>query len=123
MFLNAIKVKNCLIKLLIDVLLFLIVFLIDTSLKIVDDFLPALKFVLDWFVRSKMIKNLCTALYTDDIHFYDKDSGNVTFLCNEMGILCADLSNINLDDTNYDEDDFETIIHIRLSAWHNKSNK
>ena len=62
-------------------------FLIDTRLKINDDFLPALKFVLDWFVRSKMIKKLYTALYTDDIHFYDKDSGNVTFFCNEMASI------------------------------------
>ena len=30
--------------------------------KIVDDFLAALKFVSDWFVTSKMIKNLLTAL-------------------------------------------------------------
>ena len=70
-----------------------------------------------------MIKKLYIALYTDDIHFYDKDSSNVTFFCNEMCILCVDITNINLDDTNYDEDDFETIIHIRLLAWHNKSNK
>ena len=34
-----------------------------------------------------------------------------------MGILNIDLNNINLDDTNYDEDDPETIIHIRLLAW------
>ena len=34
--------------------------------KVVDDFLPALKFVSDWFVTSKMIKKLSTALYADD---------------------------------------------------------
>ena len=32
--------------------------------------------------------------------------------------LNVGLNNINLDDTNYDEDEPETIIHIRLSAWH-----
>ena len=37
-----------------------------------------------------------------------------------MGILSIDLNNINLDDTNYDEDDPETIIHVRLLAWHSK---
>ena len=31
--------------------------------KAVDDFLPALKFVRDWFVTSKMIKRLLTALF------------------------------------------------------------
>ena len=33
-----------------------------------------------------------------------------------MDILSIDRNNINLDDTNYDEDDPETIIHIRLLA-------
>ena len=33
-----------------------------------------------------------------------------------MDILSIDLNNINLDDTNYDEDDPETIIYIRLLA-------
>ena len=31
-----------------------------------DDFLPALKFVLDWFVTSKMITKFHTTLYADD---------------------------------------------------------
>ena len=34
--------------------------------KAVNNFLPALKFVSDWFVTSKMIKNLHNALFTDD---------------------------------------------------------
>ena len=40
-----------------------------------------------------------------------------------MDILSIDRNNINLDDTNYDEDDPETIIHIRLLAWHIKFDK
>ena len=87
--------------------------------KAVDDFLPASKFVLDWFVSSKMIKTFLTALYSDNnILFFDEYSGNTTFSYNQMGILNVDLNNINLDDTNYDEDKPETIIHIRLWAWH-----
>ena len=35
-----------------------------------------------------------------------------------MGILNTDLINIDLDDTDYDEDDPETFINIRLLAWH-----
>ena len=31
-----------------------------------DECLVALKFVPDWFVTSKMIKNLFTALYADE---------------------------------------------------------
>ena len=37
-----------------------------------------------------------------------------------MGILNIDLTNINLDDTSYEEDDPDTIILIRLLDWHNK---
>ena len=33
-----------------------------------------------------------------------------------MGILSVVLNNINLDDVNFDEDDPETIIHVRLMA-------
>ena len=39
--------------------------------------------------------------------------------CNEMGILNIDLNDINTDSTNYDEDDPETNIHMRLLARHN----
>ena len=37
-----------------------------------------------------------------------------------MSILSIDLHKINLDDTNYDEDDPEIIIHIRLFTLHVK---
>ena len=40
-----------------------------------------------------------------------------------MGILNIDLNNINHDGTNYDEDDPDTIIHVRLLAWHIKFRK
>ena len=84
----------------------------------VDDSLAALKLIPDWFVTSKMIKELFTALYADEnILYFNEDSGNVLFSYNEMGILNIDLNNINLDD-NFDEDDHDTIILIRLLAWH-----
>ena len=57
-----------------------------------DDSLTALKLIFDWFVTSKMIKKLYTALYADDgLLFFDEDSANVTFCCIEMGVLKADL--------------------------------
>ena len=49
----------------------------------------------------------------DFLQFYE-DSDDAT---NEVGILSIDFDYINLDDTNYDEDDPETIIPIRLLAW------
>ena len=70
----------------------------------IDDCLLALKFIPDWFVTSKMIKKLLTTLYTDDnILYFNEDSGDVIFSCNE--------------------DDPETIIHFRLLAWHSKFGK
>ena len=39
-----------------------------------------------------------------------------------MGILKIDLNNTNLDN-NFDEDDPDTIILIRLLAWHIKFEK
>ena len=45
------------------------------------------------------------------------------FSCIFTGILNIDLNHINLDDTNYDEDNPDTIIHVRLLAWHIKFEK
>ena len=50
------------------------------------------------------------------ILYFNEDSGNVIFTCNGTGILNIDLNNIDLDDTNYDEDDPDTIILVRLLA-------
>ena len=38
------------------------------------------------------------------------------FFSGEMGILSVDLDKINLGNVNFDEDDPETIIHVRLLA-------
>ena len=37
-----------------------------------------------------------------------------------MSILRIDLNDINLDDVNFDQDDPETIVHVRLINWYNK---
>ena len=87
--------------------------------KTVDYCLAALKFVPDWFVTSKMIKRLFTALYADEnILFFNEYFGNVIISSNEMGVLNIDLNNINLGNTNYEEYDSDTIIHIRRLSWH-----
>ena len=54
---------------------------------------------------------------------FDENSGNVIFSSNKMGILSLDPNNINIDDINFDENDPETIIHVRLLAWCNKFEK
>ena len=73
---------------------FLIVYCSDTDKtqrmcdQAADYSLAPLKLILDWFVTSKMIKELYTPLYADeDILYFNDDSGNFVFSCNEMGIL------------------------------------
>ena len=79
--------------------------------KAVDDCLAALKFVPDWFVTSKVIKELFTAFYADEnIFYFNEHSGNIIFSSNGMGILNIDLNNNNLYNTIYDKDDADTII-------------
>ena len=53
--------------------------------------------------------------------YYNRDSGYDIFSCNETGVLNRDL-NIKFDN-NFDEDDPNTIILIRLLAWHIKFEK
>ena len=66
------------------------------------------------FFTSEMIKKPFIALYADEnILYFDEDSGNVTFCCSAMEILRVNLNNINLNDTNYEEDDPDSW-HIKL---------
>ena len=88
--------------------------------KAIDDFLPALKFVFNWFVTSN-IKDLDDILFANDYKlFFDEDSGIVLFSSDEMGILSVDLNSINLDEVNFDVDNLETIIHVRLMTRSNR---
>ena len=82
-------------------------------------FLPTLKFVSDWFVTNKMLEKSYVAFSNDDRVFANEDSDNATFFSDDISLNTIDL-NINLDDANFDKDDLETIIHVRLMAWHNK---
>ena len=82
-----------------------------------------MKLISDWFVTSKMIKKLSNALYADEnMLFFNGDSGNAAFNCNETGILNIDLNNVNLHN-NFNEDDPDTIILIRLLPWPPKIEK
>ena len=74
-------------------------------------------------LQVKWLKNLI-ALYADDnILYFNEESGNALFSCNEMSIVSIDFNNIKLDNTIYVEDDSGTIIHIWHLAWYIKSEK
>ena len=82
----------------------------------VDDFPAALKLIPDLFVTSKMIKKRFAVSHGDgNILYCNDDYGDSVFNYNEMGIVNIDLNNISLDD-NFDEDDPDTIILVRLLA-------
>ena len=76
----------------------------------VDDPLVVLKLIPNWFVTTKMIKKLfyCFVRKWWFTLFFE-DSGDVTFFCNEMGILSVNSNYINLVN-NFDEDDPDVII-------------
>ena len=72
----------------------------------------------DWFVTSKMIKELFTVFYADKNKLYFNEySGDVVFNCNETGILDIDLNNISRDNN------FDIIVLVRVLAWHFKFEK
>ena len=80
------------------------------------DSIAAMELVPDWFVTIKMVKKLFTTLHADEnVIYFNEDSSNVVFSCNEIGILNIDLNNISLD-KSFDEDDSDVVILIRLFA-------
>ena len=135
LFLIAIKLKKCVIKLLVDVFLHLFLFLIDIKLKkyltefflmillcqyislivcktqricdeAVADCLAALKFIPDWFVTNKILEKLDNSLHAnDDILLFNKDFDKVFFITNQRHILILDLDKINLDNDNNFDED------------------
>ena len=92
--------------------------------KAVHDCLATLKLAPDWFVTRKMIKKIFTVLYVDEnILYFNGDSSNVVFNYNETSIRNIDHNCIKLHDNNFDKDDPDTIIHVRLLAGHIKFEK
>ena len=87
----------------------------------VDDYLAALKILPGWLVTSK---NINTLQYADENKLsFNEDFINAVFNCNRMVILDIDLNKINRDDTNYDDQDPDSIILARLLALHIKFEK
>ena len=112
LFLNPLRLKVYVTKLLMLVILYFILLSIDIRLKkcvtivsedlfmliycpenykiqamceeVVDDYLVALKFVPHWFVTSKMLRKFHDSLLAnDDIVFLDKDFNKFTYFANE----------------------------------------
>ena len=138
-FLNAARLKKFVLKLLILALLYLTLFLIDINIYPISEdpfllkychdryktqeigdkagnvFLPALKFVPDWFTTKKLTKNLNDDLFSnDDIILLMKILIMAHFFSDERSILSVDLGNVS-----FEKDDLKTVINVRLVAWCN----
>ena len=62
-------------------------------------------------------------MYADqNIPYFNEDSRDAVFIYNEMGVVNIDRNNISLD-ANFNEEDPNTIILIRLLAWNVKFEK
>ena len=89
--------------------------------RTLDACLSSLKFLPDWFVTNKMLKDFDNTVFLkDEIAIVIEDSDSVTFFSYIMDLVNLDLHNFSLDDDNFNNDDSETIIHVRLPAWCNK---
>ena len=89
------------------------------------EFLTRVKFILDWFITTKMQKAFHDALLVNCYKlFFDEDFSNLNFFANKRDILSLGLDKINLDgDNNFYEDDPKNVINARLLTWHNKFEK
>ena len=56
----------------------------------------------------------------DDIIFINADSDNATLFSDDMALNTIDFNNINLVDDDFDEEDPDTSIDVRLIAWCNR---
>ena len=79
------------------------------------------KFVPDWFVTNKLLEKFGDlVLSNNDIDLEVIDSDIATVLCDARRLFIIDLTHINLDDNNFDEDDLGTIVYVRLMARCNR---
>ena len=88
--------------------------------KATDAFLSTLKFVPVCFViNGNVWKARCCFLYWW-YSLFNEGSDNTTIFSHDMGLIIIYLNNIKLDDDNFDDDNPQTIIHVRLMVWCNR---
>ena len=88
--------------------------------KAVNDSLAALKLITDWFVTSQMIKNFLLPCSQMIIYLMKILVMSCFFVMKWVFLIWILIINL---DNNFDEDDTDTIILIRLLAWHIKFGK
>ena len=67
-----------------------------------------------------MLEKLDNAVFfTDDVELDDIDSNIVAFFSDGMGLNTINFNSINLDDDNFNENDPDAMINVRLLTWRN----
>ena len=62
-----------------------------------------------------MLEKLDDVIFSNyDIVFINTDSDHVTSFSNDMGLVNVYLNNVSFDDINFNDNDPETIIHVRI---------
>ena len=70
---------------------------------------------------NNILERLDNSVFSNcDIFLHNVCSNIITFPCDDMGSNNIDGKNINLNDDNFDEDDPETMNHVRLIIWRNR---
>ena len=89
----------------------------------VDACLPAMKFVVNWFVTPKMLEDLgSTVFFNSDIDRGNVDLGILTLLNDGMDFVNVNLNNVCLDD-DFNDDDLDTICLVKLFTCCNRYKK
>lgn len=77
---------------------------------------PALKYIPDWFVALKFLKDLQNTVFFNgdtDVDNDDPDNNIFTFSNDVIGLANINFNNVNLDD-EFDDDDLDTISLVKL---------
>ena len=85
--------------------------------KAADACQSLLKFVPDWFVTNKMLEHLDNAVFFNDGKVFVNTDSYVSIFSDDMGLVNVDVNNFSLSDNNFDFDDPETVIHVKLVTW------
>ena len=84
--------------------------------KAVDIFYQHYNLFLTTLLQIKCFKKLDNDVFSNNIVFLYADSDFVTYFSDDRDLNTINFDNITIDNDNFDEDDPETIINVKLMA-------
>ena len=89
--------------------------------EVLDSYLPILKSVSDWFVMNKIVERFDSSVFSNGDSFFMMQILILShFLAMIWTLILQTLNSINLVNDSFDEEDPESIIHVRFMAWCNR---